>query len=135
VTQVAGALACEVLDLSSGEILAAHGSADTEGAPSLPSVPLIQLFRGVPAPQRDADDQVQSRFEEFQLASKEQLHFAKALGNRQAIVVVTTRRNASIALGWAQLRSAIPSLDAVFARHRDGAQAGETTLPRAPGVT
>jgi hypothetical protein len=123
-----------VLDLSSGEVLAAHGAADTEGAPSLPSTPLVQLFRGVPAPQRDRDDHVQSRFEEFQLASKEQLHFAKALGNRTAIVVVTTRRNASIALGWAQLRSALPALDAVFARHEDGAQVGITTPSRAPGV-
>jgi ActR/RegA family two-component response regulator len=134
VTQVAGAIACEVLDLSSGEVLAAHGSADTEGAPSLPSTPLIQLFRGVPAPQRDPDGQVQSRFDEFQLASKEQLHFAKALGNRRAIVVVTTRRNASIALGWAQLRSSLPALDAVFARHEAGAAAENRTLPRAPGV-
>lgn len=134
VTRVAGALACEVLDLSSGAVLAAHGSADTEGAPSLASAPLIQLFRGVPAPQRDPDHHVQSRFEEFQLASKEQLHFAKALGNRRAIVVVTTRRNASIALGWAHLRSALPALDAVFARHENGEQAGEATPPHAPGV-
>jgi len=117
VNRVAGALSCDVLDLLTGEVLGSHGGDTGVSAPPLLTGPLVQLFRGVPDTSRPAEErEPESQFEEFQLASKERLHFAKALADRRAIVVVTARRNANIALGWAQLRSALPPLDAAFAR-------------------
>jgi CheY-like chemotaxis protein len=117
VSQVAGALSCDILDLVTGEVLGSHGGDTGLSAPPLLAGPLVQLFRGVPDTARPADDrEPESQFEVFQLASKERLHFAKALADRRAIVVVTARRNANIALGWAQLRGALPPLDAAFAR-------------------
>lgn len=117
VNQVAGAVSCDVLDLVTGEVLGAHGGETGASAPPLLAGPLVQLFRGAPDAARLADDaEPESQFDEFQLASKERLHFAKALADRRAIVVVSARRNTTIALSWAQLRGALGPLDAAFAR-------------------
>jgi DNA-binding response OmpR family regulator len=130
VAQVPGALSCDVLDLLSGEVLGSFGSTDTgTSAPPLLPGPLVQLFRGATDPARSGDAEAESQFEEFQLASKERLHFAKTLADRHAIVVVTARRSANIALGWAQLRGALPQFDAAFARNRAGASAAPSTPP------
>ena len=127
VRQVSGALSCDVIELLTGEVLGSHGSGDpSASAPPLLAGPLVQLFRGTAEPARGVseDREPQSQFEEFQLASKERLHFAKTLADRRAIVVLTARRAANIALGWAQLRAALQPLDAAFARF-----AGEKVAP------
>ena len=64
----------------------------------------------------------------------ERLHFAKALADRRAIVVVTARRNANIALGWAQLRGALPPLDAAFARLAAAPRASSESPPSPTGA-
>lgn len=115
--QVAGALSCDILDLVTGEVLGSFGGDTGLSAPPLLAEPLVQLFRAVPDTSRRAEEhEPESQFEEFQLASKERLHFAKTLADRRAIVVVTARRSANIALCWAQLRGALAPLDAAFAR-------------------
>ena len=135
VSHVAGALSCDVLDLATGEVIGSHGGDTGISAPPLLAGPLVQLFRGAPDTPRSPDErEPESQFEEFQLASKERLHFAKALADRRAIVVVTARRSANIALGWAQLRSALPPLDAAFARFAAALGATVTTPPSPAGT-
>jgi CheY-like chemotaxis protein len=135
VNQIAGALSCDILDLVSGEVLGSHGGDTGISAPPLLAAPLVQLFRGVPDTSRTADErEPESQFEEFQLASKERLHFAKALADRRAIVVVTARRNANIALGWAQLRGALAPLDAAFARFAAASRTSSASPPSPTGA-
>jgi ActR/RegA family two-component response regulator len=133
VSHVSGALSCDVLDLVTGEVLGAHGGDAGVSAPPLLAGPLVQLFRGAPESAAAGDGEPESQFDEFQLASKERLHFAKALADRRAIVMVTARRNATIALSWAQLRGALGPFDAAFARLAEAARPSVESPPSPTG--
>jgi hypothetical protein len=50
-------------------------------------------------------------FEEIQLTSRHNLHFAKTLKGGRAVVLLVTKRSTSLGMGWAQLRSAVPVLE------------------------
>jgi len=114
VAQIPGALRCEVIDLLSAEVLGSQGAAPSDEAPP-PAALLVQLFCGAPTTD-PATRAPAPRFEEFQLTSPERLHLAKALSQHQALVVVSVPGGADGSLGWAQLRAALPALDAAFVR-------------------
>ena len=120
VTKVDGAIACDVVDLETGQLLGAFASSEAvEGPYQLSAAPIIQLFRGgagrsdehgkAEAPRAEA------QFDEFQLTSKDRIHFARALANRRVILMLVARRSANLALGWAQLRAAMGSMETKFA--------------------
>jgi DNA-binding response OmpR family regulator len=117
VNMIEGAVACAVIDLSSGSLL---GVFDRQGTSperhDILAAATVDLFRGpntsrieatAQAP-RLAEGGAQHAFEEVQLTSKHALHFAKTLQSGQAVVLLVTSRNTSLGMGWAHLRSAVP---------------------------
>jgi len=131
VAQVSGALCCDVIDLLTTDVLGSHGAADPGSRAPLPTAALVQLFRGAAEAARADGREPETRFDEVQLGARERLYLAKALAPHQALVVVTAPGSAELALGWAQLRGALPALDACFARLATGAPAPVTTPPGA----
>lgn len=115
---VQGAVACEVLDVRTGKVLGAFCARDAVDGPArLPAAPLLQLFRGTlqaPSSTGAAAAPTGAQFEEFQLTSQDEIHLAKSLRPHRAIVVLAARRAANVALGWAQLRSALCPLAEAF---------------------
>jgi hypothetical protein len=61
--------------------------------------------------QRGDGENGEHYFEEIQLASKHNLHFAKTLKGGRAVIMLVTKRNTSLGMGWSQLKAAIPVLE------------------------
>jgi DNA-binding response OmpR family regulator len=134
VAQVSGALCCDVIDLLTTEVLGSHGAIDPSSRAPLPTAALVQLFRSAPDAAGADGREPETHFDELQLSARERLYFAKALASHQALVVVSAPGGAELALGWAQLRGALPPLDDCFVRLATGAARGPiTTPPRSAG--
>jgi DNA-binding response OmpR family regulator len=131
--KVDGALGCDVLDLQSGRLLGSYRSSEfADGRAQVAAATVIQLFLGASTARsgpRHADSTpVEAEFDEFYLTSAERIHFAKALASRRSIVVLSARRSATVALGWAQLRAAMGTIEAAFAQSTPKAEASEPNL-------
>jgi DNA-binding response OmpR family regulator len=125
VTGVDGAVACAVIDLTSGTLLGSHnrqGSSDARNDVVVAAT--VDLFRGPSTSRIEALRHVQPggaasehAFEEVQLTSKHGLHFAKTLKSGNAVILLVTDRSSSssLGMGWAQLRSAIPVFERLMA--------------------
>jgi hypothetical protein len=118
-----GAAACGVIDLDSGLLL---GIFNTAGyATTLNDVvaaATMELFRGANVSRveqmvrrhRGAKDNGEHYFEEVQMTSKSNHHFAKTIKEGRAVVMLVTRRSTNAGMGWSQLRAALSALEAAI---------------------
>ncbi|MFO0571421.1 MAG: hypothetical protein U0263_37675 [Polyangiaceae bacterium] len=121
VEKVGGAAACGVVDLGDGRLVGQHSSPQSsrfdDGFAALtrdllrgPDVDrLLQLVRDG----RGVSDAGGSSLQEVHVTSNQYLHFMKTLRGGKAAIVLVTRRSTNIGMGWAMLKAAIPSLDAL----------------------
>jgi CheY-like chemotaxis protein len=117
VNAVDGAVACVVIDLTTGTMLGVynrHGSSpDRNDIAAAATVdlflgPNISLFEAMVHELPTGGVGAAHSFEEVQLTSRHGLHFAKTLKEGRAVVLLVTSRSTSLGMGWAMLRSAIP---------------------------
>jgi hypothetical protein len=122
VTQVSGAVACAVIDLDSGFVLGLHStSALSEELTEIMARATLNALRGpdVVAMEREmrklraVEEDGEHYFQELQLTSEHHLHFAVVLKGGRAVLMLVTSRTTNIGLGWAQLRAAIPRIEAI----------------------
>jgi CheY-like chemotaxis protein len=120
VRAVDGGVACGVIDLDGGALLGIFNSRDySEEQNELVAEAAVELFRGpnvmrieaMVRAQRGDNENSEHYFEEIQLTSKHNLHFAKTLKGGRAVIMLVTRRSTSLGMGWAQLKAAIPVLE------------------------
>jgi hypothetical protein len=116
---VDAAVACGVLDLSSGHMLAMSRSpllpeeVDDVFASAVADIffnsSVMKADEAVRAlvPAREADV---SAAQEILITTAHTLQFAKRIGDTRAIVLLVTSHESNIGLAWAQLRSALPRL-------------------------
>lgn len=115
-----GGVACGVIDLDNGNLLGIYNNRDhSEEQNALVAEATVDLFRGpnvqrieaMVREQRGDRENGEHYFEEIQLASKHNLHFAKTLKGGRAVIMLVTKRSTSLGMGWAQLKAAIPVLE------------------------
>src|SRR4029079_13583374 len=122
VAQVNGAVACAVVDLDSGFAPGAHrSSANRQELTALMERGTLNLLRGPDVTTiereirkaRGVPETGEHYFQELQLSSAHYLHFGVVLKGGRAVVMLVTRRTTNIGLDWAQLRAAIPQVEAL----------------------
>jgi hypothetical protein len=122
VAQVNGAVACAVVDLDSGFVLGMFSA--TALSPELTEVmarATLQMLRGPEVVTieremrklRGSKETGEHYFQELQLTSQHSLHFAVVLKDGRAVMMLVTSRSTNLGLGWAQLRAAIPRIEAL----------------------
>jgi len=120
VTAVDGGVACGVIDLETGNLLGIHNIRDYDDEQNdVVAAATVDLFRGPNVSRIEAMvrgergdlENGEHYFEEVQLTSKHNLHFAKTLKGGRAVIMLVTTRSTSLGMGWAQLRAAIPILE------------------------
>jgi CheY-like chemotaxis protein len=120
VKAVDGAVACGVIDIETGTVLGIHNESDySEEQNDMVAAATKDLFRGPSVARIEAmvryhrgdEEQADHCFEEIQLTSKHNLHFAKTLRSGRAVIMLVTKRSTSVGMGWAQLKAAIPVLE------------------------
>jgi hypothetical protein len=120
VSQVSGAVACAVIDLDSGFVLGLHSaSALSDELTETMARATLNLLRGPEVvtiereirKQRGIEENGEHYFQELQLTSTHNLHFAVVLKGGRAVMMLVTRRTTNLGLGWAQLRAAIPDVE------------------------
>ena len=120
VAQVDGAVAAGVVVLDAGQVLGLHkvGPASTEALSELMAEAALEMFRSraLKRLERALHDQGSARgdesfIEEVHFSTSFNLHFCKAIKGQRAVVVLVTSKGTSIGMGWALLKSAIPSIE------------------------
>lgn len=120
VGKVEGAVACGVVDLDSGMLLGIYNAASyTQSLNELVAGATMDMFRGpnitrieqaVRAHRGEAEDGAHY-FDEIHVTSTHNFHFAKAIKGSRYVVMLVTKKTTNLGLGWASLRTVIPSLE------------------------
>jgi len=117
---VDGALACGVVDLQTGMLLGIHTSAEhgrsmdeivaaaTTDLFLGPNVGRIQQLVGAHAGKPGAGAPC---FQEIHITSEGRFHFAKAVKDDQAVIMLVTQKTTNIGMGWAELKRSIPIVE------------------------
>ena len=113
---VEGSLLCGVIEVDTGKVVALHstdGSAASFEREFVRSS--LELLRG---PSQALFGQgegpaVRATFSEVQLTSALTCHFAKALNNGVHALVLVTRKDTNVGLGWAEVKVTAAALDSV----------------------
>lgn len=120
VDDLRGALACGVAGLNSRELVAVYNK--VSGRTTLPEVVvsgLVDMFRG-PAvdgvarlvrQQRGVPENGAHYFEEIQIVSRHNLHFASVLASGDAAIMLITARTTVFQEAWDALRRTIPAVE------------------------
>ena len=120
VGRVEGATACGVVDLESGRLLGIHDSAGyAETLGEIVAAATMDLFRGphvarveqIVRAHRGAMENGEHYVQEVHIASARRFHFAKTIKKGRAVIVMVTHKSTNISMGWAILKSAIPSVE------------------------
>jgi len=115
VDDVDGALACAVVDLSSGLMLGAHHNVPyfTQAYVDAVAAAAVDMFRGktistvekLLSAQRGAE--VSKSIKEVQMTTDGTLHFMTIVdGKPDALLVLITNRSANLGMGWTAVRRA-----------------------------
>ncbi|MEY2934851.1 MAG: hypothetical protein RL033_5600 [Pseudomonadota bacterium] len=132
---VTGALACAIVELDTGLLLGLSEVPRAEHTGQLLARATHGLFRG---PTASATDELVPGLtglgiesgpcvDEVQLSTAATLHFCRRLaGGKQAIVLITNR-STNLAMGWLQLKSTLPALEAQL--RGSGVQSNPSHLP------
>jgi hypothetical protein len=120
VESVDGAVACGVVDLDTGMLLGVHNAAAyTSTLNEVVAAATTDMFRGAAIGRieqmvrqhRGLTEDGEHYFDEIQITSKHNYHFAKALKGGKAVIMLVTKKTTNVGMGWAQLKSAIPSVE------------------------
>ena len=120
VENVDGAVACGVVDLDTGMILGIFNSANyTQTLNEIVAAATVDLFRSrnvgrieqMVRQHRGLPENGEHYFDEVQVTSKSNLHFAKAVKGGKAVIMLVTAKTTKVGMGWAQLKSAIPEVE------------------------
>lgn len=120
IDNVEGALACGVVDLDSGVLLGIYNTSNyPQALNELIAAATMDFFRGPNVTRieqmvrrhRGEPDDGSHYFREIQITSERTLHFAVALRGGRAVVVLVTHKTTNVGLGWAILRSVLPTIE------------------------
>jgi hypothetical protein len=120
VSKTDGAVACGVVDLDSGMLLGIFNSAQyTQTLNEIVAAATMDLFRGANVERveqmvrahRGLPENGDHYFQEVHVTSAHNFHFAKTLKGGKAVIMLVTKRTTNIGMGWAQLKSVIPSVE------------------------
>jgi hypothetical protein len=120
VGKVEGGVACGVVDLDTGMLLGIHNSAQyTQTLNEIVAAAAMDLFRGpnvgkveqMVRAHRGLPEDGAHYFDEIHITSANNYHFAKAIKGGKAVIVLVTKKSTNIGMGWAQLKSVIPTIE------------------------
>ena len=120
VSKVEGGVACGVVDLDTGMLLGIHnGSQYTQTLNEVVAAATMDLFRGsnigrieqMVRAHRGIPENGEHYFQEIHVASEHNYHFAKTLNRGRAVIMLVTRKTTNIGMGWAMLKSMIPTIE------------------------
>lgn len=120
VTNVDGAVACGVVDLETGMLLGIHNASQyTQTLNEVVAAATMDMFRGpninriqqMVRVHRGIPENGENYFDEVHITSRNNFHFAKTLKGGRAVIMLVTRKNTNIGMGWAQLRAALPTVE------------------------
>lgn len=120
VAKVDGAVACGVVDLDTGMLLGIHNAAQyTQTLNEIVAAATMDLFRGpnvgrveqMVRAQRGVPENGAHYFQEIHISSEHNYHFAKAIKQGKAVIMLVTKKNTNIGMGWAMLKSVIPAVE------------------------
>lgn len=120
VNVVDGAVACGVVDLDTGMLLGIHNAAGyTQTLNEIVAAATMDLFRGpnigrieqMVRSHRGTPENGEHYFQEVQITSAHNFHFAKALKGGKAVIMLVTKKTTNLGMGWAQLKTAVPKIE------------------------
>jgi predicted regulator of Ras-like GTPase activity (Roadblock/LC7/MglB family) len=120
VDKVDGALAAGVVDLDTGMLLGIYNGAQyTQTLNEVVAAAAMDLFRGpnvgrieqMVRAHRGLPENGDRYFEEIHVSSKNNYHFMKTVKGGKAVIVLVTKKTTNIGMGWAMLKSVIPSVE------------------------
>jgi hypothetical protein len=118
----AESIACGVVDLNTGMMLGAHHTLPyfTQAYLDAVAAAAVDMFRGKNVKRiedlltKTRGKSAKDSFEEVQVTTPNSYHFMKVIKEKNAVVVLVTRRTASLGMGWAALRNSIVDLSAAM---------------------
>lgn len=120
VSKVDGAVAAGVVDLETGMLLGIHNSAQyTQTLNEIVAAACMDLFRGANISRieqmvrehRGLPENGEHYFHEIHVSSEHNFHFAKTVKKGKAVIMLVTKKTTNIGMGWAQLKSMIPTVE------------------------
>lgn len=120
VGRVDGAVAAGVVDLDTGMLLGVHNNAQyTQTLNEIVAAASMDLFRGANVGRveqmvrqhRGIPENGERYFQEIQITSENNFHFAKVLKKGKAVVMLVTKKTTNLGMGWAQLKALVPTLE------------------------
>jgi CheY-like chemotaxis protein len=130
---VSGSIACAIVDLESGSLMAVSYAARNEALGHAMASAAHNLLRGPGGSAIDEVIQAQAQaqtvteaahsVEEAQISTGASLQLCRRLAGGQCAVMLVTNRSVNLAMTWWQLKSSLPALEALIG------QAGETSAP------
>lgn len=120
VNKVEGAVACGVVDLDTGMLLGIHNSAQyTQTLNEIVAAAAMDLFRGpnvgrveqMVRAHRGIPENGEHYFQEIHITSANNFHFAKTVKGGKAVVMLVTKKTTNIGMGWAMLKTVIPTVE------------------------
>ncbi|HMV99525.1 MAG TPA: hypothetical protein PLL06_12960 [Acidobacteriota bacterium] len=122
VSKVDGAVACGVVDLETGMLLGIHNVAQyTQTLNEIVAAATMDMFRGpnigrveqLIRAHRGQPENGEHYFQEIHVTSNHNYHFAKTLKGGRAVIMLVTKKTTNIGMGWAMLKSVLPSVEAL----------------------
>ena len=119
VGDVDGALACAVVDLSSGMILGVHHTVPyfTQSYLDAVAAAAVDMFRGKTVSRvedllsKQRGDAVKHLVKEIQMTTERTYHFMTVVADKpNSLVVLITQTSTNLGMGWSSLRNALPDL-------------------------
>ncbi|MFO0875879.1 MAG: hypothetical protein U0840_00630 [Gemmataceae bacterium] len=115
---VGESVACGIVDLNTGMILGVHHTIPyfTQAYLDAVAAAAVDMFRGKNVRRieellsKTRGKSAKDSFEEIFIASPTVYHFMKVVKDKNAVVVLVTRRSANQGMGWAGLRNAITDI-------------------------
>jgi hypothetical protein len=120
VTNVDGGVAAGVVDLDTGMLLGIHNAGGyTQTLNEIVAAATMDLFRGknvgrieqMVRQHRGVPEDGKHYFNEIHVTSDNNFHFAKTIKGGKAVVMLVTKKSTNIGMGWAQLKSAIGTIE------------------------
>lgn len=120
VGKVDGAVAAGVVDLDTGMLLGIHNSSQyTQTLDEIVAAACMDMFRGTNISRveqmvrqhRGVAENGEHYFQEIQVTSEHNFHFAKVLKKGRAVLMLVTKKTTNVGMGWAQLKSVVPSIE------------------------
>lgn len=120
VTKVDGAVAAGVVDLDTGMLLGVYNAAQyTQTLNEIVAAACMDMFRGpnisrieqMVRSHRGIPENGEHYFQEIHVTSDNNFHFAKTLKKGRAVIMLVTRKTTNIGMGWAQLKSVVPTIE------------------------